>query len=234
MKETLRKQAFEQGSPLIVELVGLAGAGKTTLARALSQRDEKIQIAPDLKLRETEHLFLFTSHVPSMLPLFLRRFQRSRRFTWEEIKAVAYLEIWPRVLTQIKPNNGKAILLDQGPIFKLATLNAFGPEILKSQGLEEWWGYVLTQWANILDVVIWLNAPNEILGKRINVRNKRHVIKGKIEQDVNHFLRKYQESYQQIFEKVATYNQPVKLQYDTSQESIEQIVEDVLVHCNLN
>jgi len=32
---------IQQKSPLIVELVGLAGAGKTTLARALSQRDEK-------------------------------------------------------------------------------------------------------------------------------------------------------------------------------------------------
>src|SRR3990172_11041687 len=125
MMKMLNNNAIKQKSPLIVELVGLAGTGKTTLARALVQRDEKILVIPDLGLRKKEHIPIFVRHVPSLLPLFLRRCRSSRWFTWDEIKAMVYLKAWPRVLTQQAWNNGTVILLDHGPVFKLATLLAF-------------------------------------------------------------------------------------------------------------
>src|SRR3989337_1175284 len=126
----LNNKAIKQKPALIVELVGLAGAGKTTLARALSQRDEKILVSADLALREKKHIPIFVSTVPSLLPVILRRYRSSRWFTWDEIKAMVYLKGWPRVLRQQASDNGALVLLDHGPVFKLATLNAFGPERL--------------------------------------------------------------------------------------------------------
>ncbi len=224
----------KQKSPLIVELVGLAGAGKTTLSRTLSQRDEKIRVAADLKLRNKEHLLLFAGHIPSLLPLFLRHSQPSRWFTWDEIKAMVYLKAWPRVLRQEASNGETLILLDHGPVFKLATLDAFGPKRVKNQGFDQWWHSMFVQWTSTLDMVIWLNAPSRILVERINTRNQRHAVKGKSEPEANKFLAHYLASYEQILANLAAYEKPTLIQFDTSQASIEQIVDEILVRCNLN
>src|SRR4030067_665442 len=109
MMKMLNNNAIKQKSPLIVELVGLAGAGKTTLARALSQRDEKILVAADLELRKREHIPIFAGHVPLLLPLFLRRCRSSRWFTWDEIKAMVYLKGWPRVLSHKATQNSTVV-----------------------------------------------------------------------------------------------------------------------------
>lgn len=233
--EMAGNQAIKQKPPFIVELVGLAGAGKTTLGRALAQHDAKITVAADLELRKKEHVPIFVGQVPFLLPLFLRRCRRpSRWFTWDEIKAMTYLKAWPRVLSQQASNDGTVILLDHGPIFKLATLNAFGPERLKSPGFEPWWQNMFKQWAFTLDIVIWLNAPTNILVERINARNQRHVVKGRPEEEVYNFLRRYQTSYEQVMAHLTAYGKPMLLQFDTNQVSIEQIIDEVLVTCNLN
>ena len=231
--EILSNNAIKQKPTLIVELVGLAGAGKTTLSRVMRQCDEKILIAPELELRKMEHIPIFVRHARFLLPVCLRRCRTSRWFTWDEIKAMIYLKAWPRVLRQLASNNGTVILLDHGPVFKLATLNAFGPERLKSEGFEEWWNNMFKQWAFTLDMVIWLEASDTKLVERINTRRQRHAVKGKSELEAHKFLARYRTSYEQILAKLTAYGGPTLLQFDTSQASIEQIVDEVLVTCNL-
>jgi len=229
----LNHNTIKQKSALIVELVGLAGSGKTTLSRALSQHDETIRVAADLALRTRKHMPIFAGHVPFLLSLLLRRGRSTGWFTWDEMKAMVYLKAWPQVLREEAMDNGTAILLDHGPIFKLTTLNAFGPPWLKSQGFEPWWRSSFEQWASTLDMVIWLNAPANILVERINARNQRHAVKAKAEREAYDFLLRYGSSYEQILEKLAAYGGPTLLQFDTNQASIEQIVDKVLVACHL-
>ncbi len=174
---------------------------------------------------------IFVGNAPFLAPVFLRRCRSSRWFTWDEIKAMVYLKGWPRVLRRQASNNGTLILLDHGPIFKLATLNAFGPERLKSQGFEQWWHSMFEQWAFTLDMVIWLNAPDQILVERINARHQRHAVKGKSEREAYEFLMRYQTSYEQTLAKLTAYGRPTLLQFDTSRTSIEQIVDEVLATC---
>jgi len=228
MMKMLNNSAIKQKSPLIVELVGLAGAGKTTLARALSQRDEKILVAADLELRKREHIPIFVGHVPFLLPVFLRRCRSSRWFTWDEIKAMVYLKGWPRVLRQESARSGKAILLDHGPVFKLATLNEFGPEKLRTEEYKLWWNDMFRQWASIMDIVIWLDAPDRVLEKRINSRDQRHLIKGETSSEVVHFLARYRTSYEEILVKLNAYREPLRLQFDTSRTPIEQVADEIL------
>jgi len=215
---------------LVVELIGPAGAGKTTLARALSQRDEKILVAADIQLRKMKHILFFIRFAPFLLPVFLRRFRYGRWFSWEEIKAMVYLKAWPRVLKQEATHSATVILLDHGPIFKLATLNAFGPERLKCQDFEQWWDGMFKQWAFTLDMVIWLDAADTNLVERINTRSQRHAVKGESEQEAARFLARYRTSYEQIMAKLRAYGGPRLLQFDTSQTSIDQIVDEVLVN----
>ena len=227
----LNNTAIQQKPALIVELVGLAGTGKTTLARALSQRDDRICVSADLALLKKKHIPIFIRTIPSLWPLLLGRDRSSRWFTWDEIKAMVYLKGWPRVLRRQALDNGTLVLLDHGPVFKLATLNAFGPERLKSQGFERWWQAMFQQWAFTLDVLIWLDAPETILVERINRRDQRHAVKGKSEREAYEYLTRYQKSYEQILAKLGAFGRPTLLQFDTGQTSIERIVDEVLVTC---
>ena len=198
------------------------------LSRALSQRDEKILVGADLELRKIEHIPIFVGNAPFLLPALLRRCPPSRWFTWDEIKAIVYLRGWPRVLRQQASNNSTVILLDHGPVFKLATLLAFGPERLKSEGFEKWWNNMFKQWAFTLDMVIWLDASDTDLVERINTRSQRHAVKGKSELEAHKFLTRYRKSYNQILAKLIADGRPTLLKFDTSQASIERIVDEVL------
>lgn len=231
--ERLESSSVTNMTPsLIVELVGPAGAGKTMLSRALSQRAEKALIGAELELRKLEHIPTFVSNVPFLLPVLLRRCPPSRWFTWNEIKAMVYLRGWPRVLRQQASNNGTVVLLDHGPVFKLATLLEFGPERLKSDGYRTWWKTMFRQWASVLDMVIWLDAADADLVERINTRSQRHAVKGKSEREASNFLARYRTSYAQILAHLTTYGQPTVLQFDTSRESVEQIADELLVTLN--
>lgn len=224
---------IKHNSPLIVELVGPAGAGKTVLSQALSQRVGTIAIGADLELRNIEHIPIFVINAPFLLPVLLRRAPPSKSFTWDEIKAMVYLRGWPRVLRQQASSNNTAILLDHGPVFKLAKLLAVGPERLKIGGFEKWWQKMLNQWASTLDIVIWLDASDSHLVERINTRSQRHAIKGKSEREASEFLARYRTSYEQILAKLTAYGGPTLLKFNTSQASIEKIVDEVLITCNL-
>ena len=141
---------------------------------------------------------------------------------------MVYLKAWPRVLTQQAWNNGTVILLDHGQVFKLATLLAFGPDKLRCEDFEKWWNSMLKQWAYTLDTVIWLDAPDTLLVERINRRSQRHVVKGQSEQEAYGFLARYRASYEEIMAELRANGGPTLLQFNTSQASIEQIVDEVL------
>lgn len=224
--------AVNRKPPYLVELVGPAGAGKTSLIQALTTRSEMFLIGSDLQLRKIEHLPIFLSYVPFLMQDILGQGQPSRRFTWDEIKSIVYLKGGPKILDQQAENSAKTILLDHGPVFKLATLNEFGPDRLKNEDYESWWQSMFKQWASILDLIIWLDASDKVLKERINSRSQNHAIKGKSEQEGSIFLGRYRSSFEQILENFKVYGGPTLLQFDASQSTFDQIVDEVLINCN--
>ncbi len=226
-------KATRQAKAHIVELVGPAGAGKTTLAHALRARNEKVLLAADLELRRTDHMPIFFGNAPSLLPVLLRRCRDSRWFTWDEIKAMVYLKSWSRVLRQQTMYNDTVVILDHGPVFKLATLHAFGPARLKSPSLEKWWHSIFQQWAFTLDMIIWLDASDTNIVARINTRGQRHAMKGRSEQETSEFLALYRTSYEQILAKFVACGGPKPLRFDTTYASSQQIADELLITCKL-
>ena len=218
---------------LIMELVGPAGAGKTTLSRTLSRRNPSIQIGSEIELQKLKYAPVFLSNFVSLLPIFLRQLRYGQLFTWDEIKYLVYLKGWSRVLRREAGTGDAAVLLDHGPVFKLATLYEFGPEKLKVDGFEKWWDKIFSQWASTLDIVVWLDAPDSVLEKRINSRDQRHLVKGKTQSEVVHFLARYRASYEQTLAKLKTNEGPLLLQFDTSQTSIDQVADEILSAMNV-
>jgi adenylate kinase family enzyme len=212
--------------PLAVEILGPAGAGKTTLARALSERHEEIQ--PDIPLSRIDKIPFFISNTVIFLPTFLRQYRHSSWFDWRESRSMAYLEAALHGFAKQGSNNDMVTLLDHGPIYRLAFLREFGPEITTSELYERWWASLLDQWIATLDVVIWLDAPNEVLLERIRARDRSHTIKEQHELDAFEYLTRYRTSFEQIIAEFVTEGQVKLLRFDTNQESVPRIVDKVL------
>lgn len=147
---------------------------------------------------------------------------------------MAVVKGWHRVLGRQASNNGTVIVLDQGPVFKLAWLHELGHGSLKSQAFERWWDSTLKQWATLLDVVIWLDAPDTILLERIDARDKVHLVKGKSEQDAFEFLARCRTAYEHVISMLmANSDAPGVLCFNTARESLDQIVDNVLAAFDL-
>jgi deoxyadenosine/deoxycytidine kinase len=224
--ETRKNRLGGNMRPLVIEIAGLAGAGKTTLIRDLSQRNNQIQVGVELQKIKTLPAML--SDALFFLPTYLRRYRHSRWFTWQEARSMVYLKAWHRALTQQPPKDDAVVVFDHGPIFRLALLREFGPEITRSQLFEQWWENVLNLWMNTLDIIVWLEAPFEVLLERTQRRGHWYLSRGISIQEGYEFLARYENVYEQIIARCPMNQGPTLLHFTTEQKSPDQIAEEVL------
>jgi deoxyadenosine/deoxycytidine kinase len=211
---------------LVAEIVGPAGAGKTTLIRAFRQREQ--EVGAGIRLRRPRYMPLFASDTLALLPTLLRMTQVRQTPSYKELVRMVYLTVSRRVIQQQATSSPKAIILDQGPVFQLAWLQSFGPGSRQSPDFEEWWNSTLRQWTSVLDLVIQLDAPNADLLKRIRARNSWHKIQEQPEQRAYLFIEQYRACYGRIISEMMAHGQLKVLCFDTTEATANQIVDEVL------
>jgi cytidylate kinase len=214
--------------PLIVEIIGLAGTGKSTLSSDLYRQNKKILASERLGFIKTKHRLFFITQAFLLLPTFFRQPRNGRWFTRGEIKKMVYLQGWHRVLKRQGTNNNAIVVVDQGAIYKLATLYWFGPEKLKDQRLNKWWDQLFEQWASTLDMVVWLDGPDDILIERINSRDSWHLIKELSTQEARKYFSDYRLAFNYILSRLLSFEDITVLRFDTSYQSPEDILARVL------
>jgi len=142
---------------------------------------------------------------------------------------MSILKGWHHLLEQGVANNGKAFVLDQGPVFLLAELHMFGPESLRSRSANKWWEGVYRQWAATLDMVVYVDTSDTHLLARIRARDKWHVMKEKAEPEISQFLAHYRVAYEHVISMLTSnHSSPKVLRFDTVQESLDGIVNRLL------
>lgn len=177
---------------LVIEVIGPAGAGKTTLARLLSEMDPGVRLGLDVRKPVWFPRMVLGSG--RLLPLWLLRYREDRWFTWRELKSIAFVESWLRAVRRTAP--GTLTVLDHGPVFRLARFLASGPSIVESERFRRWWHVHLDEWLEVLDFLVLLDAADGILLDRLTRRGHWFLGGDRPEEEKRRFLDLYRESFE--------------------------------------
>jgi hypothetical protein len=205
-----------------IELVGVAGTGKSTLARALVARHRDWRIAESIHARDPSHLPYFVHSTPGLVRL-LGHALRPPSPSWEEVKLYVYASEWHRYLDSHPEHGSTVTLLDQGPLFALARLLWGGSAATRSAWFRTWKREAAARWAHELDGVVELIAPDPVLLERINEREKPHAAKGKSAREAMKILASHRCALTEVLGDVGDGASIRRLRFDTSKRSLDEI-----------
>jgi len=224
--------AGEQGQkkPRVVEIIGVAGAGKTTLSRALGGYPELFRLCYYPRINRITDAPFFIFYGLRLFPSLFRLYQRpSRRLSTREFAWLAILYGWPYILQRDIKNAQQVMVMDQGPVYLLAEIREFGPEYLKSEAAEKFWQEIYCRWAATLDLIVWLDTEDAYLMERIQTRAKGHVVKHKQTPIVLDFLERFRKAYKEVVSTLGECEHgPSILRYDTGELQPGDIVNRLL------
>lgn len=186
---------------VVVELVGPAGAGKTTLARGASKADASIKSGFSLwGLPRRRLLGSAVALLPTILGAGLHRAPLSTGEIAQMIRLGAL-----RQVVEEESKRHRVILLDEGPVFALSWLEV----IFARNGGEgdrvpaEWRRRVIAQWAQLLDVVVFIDAADITLANRIRTREKPHEVKGLSDAEIFGFSDAFRRAFERSIGELA-------------------------------
>ena len=160
--------------PLIIEIVGVAGSGKSSLATAVVDVHEGWQIEGPLEMRNVRHLRHAAHSAPRLGRIMTANLSQQRRLTWKESKYLLYVMEWNRYLSSTPTRERKAVVLDQGPVYVLTRFGTADVPIVGCEPGSRWWRDNTARWADALDIVVALDAPDSVLCNRVASRNRSH------------------------------------------------------------
>ena len=210
-------------SRVVVELAGPAGAGKTTLVREL-QASRPATTTVGVQVGAPRLAAAILAGTPRLATA--RALAPGRWWTRDELRTLAYLGAWRRPVLE-HHGSETMLLLDHGPVFRLAKLSAFGPPMVGSRTFDRWWTGLARDWGRLLDVVVYLDAPDDVLLRRIEARPRAHRVRGAHQDEATEFLARYRTSYRRALDAVAAGGSHV-VEVDTSAHRPRQLAELVL------
>ncbi|MBA3736999.1 MAG: hypothetical protein H0W97_00355 [Actinobacteria bacterium] len=210
----------------MVEILGIAGSGKSTLARLLA-RDRGFEMAGFIHARRPGHLLQIVRGIPRLLPILAWGVMRSPRISWPECKLLVYVSRWGRVLSRQTPRAGTILAFDQGPLYAMVRLSAEAKPFTTRRAFAAWREEMLERWANELDAVVWLDAPDDVLWSRINERPQGHKQKGDEAEAGHRFIHRYRRTFEDVIRRLEELGGPQILRFDTSEASATRIAEKI-------
>lgn len=211
--------------PLLVEIIGPAAAGKTSLLRVLCSMDDEIRAGLDIgRLRSFSTL---VRRVGPFVPVWVLDRRQHRWFNRKELKSIVFLEAWYQELEQRGSTDVFAAVFDHGPLYRLARLREFGPDITRSEPFERWWRACRDRWLEALDLVVWLDASDGVLLQRVQDRGHQYLDATPSGEDKHEFLARYRKAFAEVLEQGAA-QRPRMLHFRSDQRSLDEIAGEVL------
>lgn len=216
----------ERRRPLMVELVGLAGAGKTAVLHALRRQSSGIQAG--LRIDRVRSLLVITQQAVSLGPAGLGLVRKAGRGWRSSLQHLLRLRTLHTLLQPERTRADRAVVLDEGPVFSLCRLLLFQQRTHADAARPEEWLQEIAQWAGMMDLLIWLDAPNAVLAQRIRDRGKAHEVKHASSQEIDRFLERFRSAYREILERLVSGGRPWVVAIDTEVNSPDQVAATIL------
>ena len=205
--------------PFTAEIIGPAGAGKSTLMAMLRQRDAGLRTGLSLWRLPVS---LLAAGAISSLPTI----SSLVALNWENAKLVIQINAFRSLLRRESAKGFQALLLDEGSVFGLAKLFAFSSN---RAGITQ---RLCDRVAPTIDAVIWLDAPNEILAQRIREREKTHRVKDAGDEDIYKHLEQYRAAFERTLKELSALAPLQIIRFNTNDENLDQIADHILATVN--
>lgn len=217
--------AVEQGCsvtrPLVAELLGPAGVGKSTLLRLLGEHDARIHVGRNLWGLPRGRLLvnsvrLLSSSLAGSSPRDLP--------PWGSLAQAARVDTLHQLMVRPTPAPaGHITLLDEGPVFALTWFLVFQHDSVRRGYLARWWHEAIERWAHILDVVVFLDAPDAVLAERIRTREKPHMVKECTEHEIARFLAAFRTAFDEVLARLTARDGVRLLTIETERRSLQEL-----------
>lgn len=220
---SLGSSASHIDRPLRVELVGPAGAGKSTLSTSLVRQ---LQGAPaEIWGLPVMPLLLNGAR---LIPTFTGLWLQSWSPLWDETRHMVRLRTLQRALRRPTPSSSAVLIFDEGPVFALAWLRGFGHEALRQPPSAEWWATALREWASAMDAVVVLDAPDHLLAARIRARPHPHEVKEFPDPEIARWMARFRQALEWVLGEMARHGGPAVVRLSSRDEPVDRLAQQVV------
>jgi deoxyadenosine/deoxycytidine kinase len=216
--------------PLIAEIVGPAGAGKSTLSTRLNAHGGRVKAGITIwGLPLATILIGSLISLPTIFSLSLHR----KRVRVSDLKQVVRLNALHRHVRR-KSNSDEepdfdALFMDEGVVFALSKLRAdnAGSRNNVSKPMVEWERKMIDRWSKTLDAIVWLDGPDELLAERIRTRDKEHRMKDRSDEEITNFLELYRTSYNDVISELREQGKIDLVKFRTDEASPDRMAKEI-------
>jgi deoxyadenosine/deoxycytidine kinase len=216
--------------PLIAEIVGPAGAGKSTLSTRLNGPGSRVKAGISVwGLPLATILIGSLISIPTIFSLTLHR----KRVRVSDLKQVVRLNALHRHVKRKKEDGEDsdfdALFMDEGVVFALSKLRADNAvqHTKVSDSMLEWERKMIDRWSETLDAIVWLDGPDDLLAERIRTRDKEHRMKDKSEDEITDFLKIYRSSYQDVISELRARGRINIMRFRTDDTSPDRMATEI-------